>query len=114
MRGALCLLCGDDARMQFLDFNEGDSFEELTARIEELVIGNRDVSTIVCTDVWGGSPFKAAVLVRMKHSEVRVVTGTNFPLLMELLFPSKEFDDADAMVEHAVTSAREALACVEL
>lgn len=110
LHGALSLLCGDDGRVRSLDFREGDSFDELCERMEELVAEGGGAPTVICTDVQGGSPFKASVLARMKHPEVRLVTGTNFPLLMELMFPAEEPEDVDALVAGAVGAARGALA----
>lgn len=112
--GALTLLCGDDGRVRSLDFREGDSFDELCERMEGLVAENAGAPTVICTDVQGGSPFKASVLTRMKHPEVRLVTGTNFPVLMELLFPAKESENVDALVAGAVAAARGALTSFEM
>ncbi|HIY79682.1 MAG TPA: hypothetical protein IAA42_04510 [Candidatus Olsenella excrementavium] len=112
MHEALRLLCGDDERLSSLDFRAGDSFEDLAERMEGLV--DDDVPTVICTDVQGGSPFKASVLVRLKHPNVRAVTGTNFPLLLGLVFPDEEFADVDGLVSAAVAGAREALVIVEV
>lgn len=109
---ALKLLCGDDERVSSLDFRAGDSFEELAERMESLV---DDVTpTVICTDVQGGSPFKASALVRMKHDNVRAVTGTNFPLLLGLVFPEEETEDVDELVSRALASARGALVTLDL
>lgn len=109
---AMKLLCGDDERVRSLDFRAGDSFDELAERLEALV--DDEVPTIVCVDVQGGSPFKAAALAKMRHDNVRVVSGTNFPLLLGLVFPDEETDDADELLARAVESARSALVTLEL
>ena len=114
LHGALTLLCGGDGRVRSLDFREGDSFDELCERMEGLVAVNAGAPTVICTDVQGGSPFKASVLTRMKHPEVRLVTGTNFPVLMELMFPAKEPENVDALVAGAVAAARGALTSFEM
>ena len=114
LHGALTLLCGGDGRVRSLDFREGDSFDELCERMEGLVAENAGAPTGICTDVKGGSPFKASVLTRMKHPEVRLVTGTNFPVLMELMFPAKEPENVDALVAGAVAAARGALTSFEM
>lgn len=114
MHGALNLLCGKNERVRSLDFNEGDSFDDLTTQMEELVAANGTAPTVICTDVQGGSPFKAAVLTKMKHPEVRIVTGTNFPLLMGLMFIDDTSDDLDACIASAVETAREALSIVAI
>ncbi len=111
---ALRLLCGDDERVASLDFKEGDSFEELAERMAELVDEAPDVPTVICTDVQGGSPFKASVLTGMRRDNVRLVTGTNFPLLMGLVFPAEETGDVDKLVAGALSAARDALVTVTL
>ena len=114
LHGALRLLCGEDSRVSSLDFCEGDSFDELVEHMEELVAGREGAPIIICTDVRGGSPYKASLLMQMKHPEVHAVTGVNFPLLMELMFPPREFENAEELVSHAVLSARAELTCVEI
>lgn len=109
---ALRLLCGDDERVRSLDFRAGDGFDELVERMEGLV--EDGVPTVICTDVRGGSPFKASALVKLRHPDVRVVTGTSFPLLLGLVFPEEEGCDLDALVAGALAAARDALATLEL
>lgn len=109
---ALRLLCGDDERVCSLDFCAGDSFEELAERMEALV--DDEIPTVICTDVQGGSPYKASALMRMKYDNVRAVTGTNFPLLLGLVFPEEETEDVDELVARALESACSALVTLDL
>lgn len=110
---ALKLLCGDDERVRSLDFRAGDSFEELVERMEALI--DDSAPTVICTDVQGGSPFKASALMRMRHGNVCAVTGTNFPLLMGLIFPENdETESIDEFVARTLESARRALVTLDL
>ena len=114
MHGALNLLCGKNEKVQSLDFNEGDSFDDLVAQMEEIVSASPSTPTVICTDVQGGSPFKAAVLTKMKHPEIGVIAGTNFPLLMELMFSSDATGNLGAQIAIAIESARNSLTSVEI
>jgi PTS system mannose-specific IIA component/PTS system mannose-specific IIB component len=67
--------------------NEQKSPQALTKEIEMLVesIGNTD-GIVILTDFFGGSCSHACLGVEIKHTNVRLVTGVNLPMLLAFLY----------------------------
>lgn len=79
---ALELIAGKNDNIIAIDFKGDDDGSELYTRLSELT--SDESSTIVLTDLYGGTPFRQAVLLSMKRKQVYVVAGTNLGLLLEL------------------------------
>ena len=66
-------------------FDEGAPFEKLSEDIRA-ALDSMPEGAIVCSDLLGGSPFKAAYELKVQYDNVAVIVGTNVPLLLELCF----------------------------
>lgn len=104
---ALSLLAGELQDTRVVDFPGTQSPEELTANmaaaIDELTEAE---GVLICSDVLGGSPFKSAATLAATHSRVRVIAGTNLPLLIEAYMAHEAATDVTAFAQRVVGTAR--------
>ena len=77
------LIIGKVENAESIPFEQGESFEELLAKVEEAVERLSDDELIVFTDMYGGSPFIAVSRV-MKGMNFYHITGINFPLFIDI------------------------------
>lgn len=115
LKSALALLGGEPSDFVAVDFPDGDTTEDLvaklTAALDELA-GCEGV--LVCCDLLGGSPFKAAVVLAQGRDDVRVIAGTNLPLLVETHLTRAGFDSVDALADAAIASGHASLVKFEM
>ena len=115
LTSALELLGGQPNDYVAVDFPDGDSTDDLSAH---LVSALEELSgcdgVLVCCDLLGGSPFKAAVTLVQGHDDVRVIAGTNLPLLLETHLTRAGFASVDALADAALASGHASLVKFEL
>lgn len=92
-----------------ISFQEGTSFEDLCDTVNKEVERFIDGNVIILTDLPGGSPFKAAAMATFQYGYARAVTGTNFPLLLDLVLSRDYAEDVDQLLDQSIDNAREAL-----
>ncbi|MCF1630351.1 PTS fructose transporter subunit IIA [Tetragenococcus koreensis] len=63
---------------------------------------------IIFTDIPGGTPFNQSILLSQEDAQIKVVTGTNLPAIMDGLF-NRELE-ADDFVNKVLRSGKEGLA----
>lgn len=85
LASAAKMIAGEADFLKTVSFEENDdiySFEEkLKVQIEDY---HGDI--LICTDIFGGSPFNVAMKIASKNAEnrVRVLAGVNLPIILEL------------------------------
>ena len=77
------LIIGPIDNAESISFQQGDSFEMLSGKVEEAVERLTKDDLIVFTDMYGGSPFNA-VSRKMKNNNFYHITGINFPLFLDI------------------------------
>lgn len=104
---ALALLAGELRDVGVVDFPGTQSVDELGANLAAAIDGlGGTEGVLVCTDVLGGSPFKAAATLAAERPSVRVVSGANLPLLIEAYMAHGSATDVDAFARQVVEAAR--------
>ena len=58
------------------------------------------------TDITGGSPFKSAVTYAVSDDRLNVISGTNVPMLVELIFGRMNSDDSEALIQSAMEAGK--------
>ncbi|WP_167628007.1 PTS sugar transporter subunit IIA [Listeria valentina] len=96
---SLQLIAGEQERLDFLDFKEGMSAEELAESLEfKMKALTTSTGMVILTDIPGGTPFNEAVKKSLNKEKVRVVAGVNLPMILDGLFkrdlPLDEFVEA--------------------
>ncbi len=115
LESALCLLGGEPNDFVAVDFPDGDTPEVLTGHLAaamDKLAGCEGV--LVCCDLLGGSPFKAAVALAQQRPGVCVMAGTNLPLLLETHLTRAGYSSADALADAAISAGHASLVKFEL
>ena len=87
LASAIAMVAGDQPEFQVGPFDEAAAAtygDDLHAAIESMA--SRTSGVVVFVDLLGGTPFNQAMLASQDIEGVRVVTGTNLPMLIETLF----------------------------
>ena len=82
--------------------------QELTEEIAKAMDELKDCEGIIIfTDLMGGSPFNVAASLGHGKENVRIVAGTNLPMLVEIVMSRKFMDDLDGLVESVLETGKE-------
>ena len=107
------LLAGNDIRLTAIDFTEGCTPESLE---KQLRIAIREYEscpvTIILTDIMGGTPYMKAAALSVNEPKVRVISGANAPLLLDLVMRNMSGNDAadpDELAESLLNTGHKAL-----
>lgn len=96
-----------------LDEQGIDNFRErLVAAVEASLAKGK---TLIMSDLIGGTPYNESYALLLQHPEdLRVVAGTNFPMLVEVGIAAADSDDLDEVVGIALEAGRAGVVAAEL
>ncbi|MCD8000141.1 MAG: PTS sugar transporter subunit IIA [Clostridiales bacterium] len=101
------LVVGKPEHYEFIDFLLGESQEALEEDYRDKLDKLKDCEKIVImTDITGGSPFKSAVTYAVSDDRLNVISGTNVPMLVELIFGRMNSDDSEALIQSAMEAGK--------
>ena len=93
MMSAIKLVFGSPENLKIVNFGEEDSTDVLENNIKIAIHELKECDGLLCfTDIAGGTPFQVASRLSIEEAEMRVVSGTNLPMLLGVL---SERDDMD-------------------
>ncbi|MGL5692722.1 MAG: PTS galactosamine/N-acetylgalactosamine transporter subunit IIA [Peptostreptococcaceae bacterium] len=97
------LIAGEFDNYRYIDFTEDIHVDDLESIIKSKIdeLDNCD-SIIVLTDIVGGSPYKYGLKVSMEQSDIKVVSGTNLGMIIEVAMASRFIDSLDDLYEMAL------------
>ncbi|MBE6070014.1 MAG: PTS fructose transporter subunit IIA [Clostridium lundense] len=104
LRTSLKLIAGEPCNIEYVDFEETNSIEDLRkkyyASLENL---NNCDSILALSDLAGGSPFKTLVEVKTQiEKPLEVIGGTNLPMLLEISMTKDIIDDLKSLSQSAI------------
>ena len=101
---SLKLIAGEPCNIEYVDFEETDSIEDLRKKYyTSLKNLNNCNSILALSDLAGGSPFKTLVEVKTEiEKSMEVVGGTNLPMLLEISMTKDIIDDLHSLSESAI------------
>lgn len=87
LASALTMVAGEQSEFETLPFDEGAA-ATYGETLQDCVVSmaGRNDGVIVFVDLLGGTPFNQAMLATQQADNVRVIAGTNLPMLIETLF----------------------------
>lgn len=107
------MLAGADAEVIAIDFAEGMTPEALEEKLIAAIDHYADCPYIlVLADIAGGTPYNRAATLSVGRPNMRVISGTNSALLMDLAMRNitgDEIDDVDALVAELLETAHDNL-----
>lgn len=107
LKSAIDMVAGNQEALEFVPFDgsEAASYGD-TLRAAISAMREKTDGVIVFVDLLGGTPFNQAMMISNDVDGVEVVTGTNLPILIELLLTRGDSSDAAALSESAVATGR--------
>ena len=102
------LIAGEQEAYKYVDFLPTYSTEDLTGEITKALDELKDCEgVIIFTDLMGGTPFNVAAQLGHDMENIRIVAGTNLPMLVEIVMSRKFMDDLDGLVESVLETGKE-------
>ena len=111
LNSALDMVAGDQPAFQIVPFEGSEAAtygDDLRAAITAMR-AECEEGVIVFVDLLGGTPFNQSMMIANDVDKLEIVTGTNLPMVIELLFARNGATDVTALAEQAVTAGKDAV-----
>ncbi|MBS4535759.1 PTS sugar transporter subunit IIA [Clostridium sp. D2Q-14] len=113
MYSVIKLVAGEQENLEVVDFLEGDSTEDLKEKMIKELDKINEEECLFFTDIPGGSPFKTAVEISMEREGCEVISGSNVPMIMEILF-DRDGSNIEELKERAMETGKNQIKSFEL
>lgn len=105
------MLAGEEAEVTAVDFADGLTPEALEQKLAAAMDACAGCAfTVVLADIAGGTPYNRAATLSVGRPKVRVLSGANSSMLMELAMHNvtdDDIEDVDALCEELMATGRE-------
>ena len=102
------LIAGEQGAYQAVDFLPTYSTEDLTREITKALDELKECEgVIIFTDLMGGTPFNVSAQIGHGKDNIRIVAGTNLPMLVEIVMSRKFMDNLDELVDSVLETGKE-------
>lgn len=109
------LIGGEQANYEAVDFLAEYSTDDLDRELRKAMDNLKDCEgIIVMADLPGGSPFKTAVIAGQDYKDVRVIAGTNLPMICEIAMARTMIEDIDSLVDMALNTGKDQIVKFEM
>lgn len=104
------MIMGEQEDAIALGLNLGESVDDLRNEVESILGKNwdEDKDTIVLVDILGGSPSNISLYMLKKYNHIKLITGVNMLMLIEL-FESRELEELDDLVDKVANTGMESI-----
>lgn len=82
---SLRIILGKNDNVDYLTFYDQSQGLSDLEKINKYFLENKDNKLIVLTDVFGGSVNQEVIKQAVNYKNIRIISGLNFPLLLELV-----------------------------
>ncbi|ETA80797.1 PTS sugar transporter subunit IIA [Youngiibacter fragilis] len=102
------MIMGEQEDVSALGLNPGESVEDLRESADRIVEANKEAGkeTIILVDILGGSPSNVALYLLKKHG-IKLVTGVNMYMLIEMFSQKDSVESADELCDIMIETATE-------
>ena len=105
------MLAGEEAELKAVDFADGMDIEVFENQLAEAIDSYAQCQAVlVLADIAGGSPFNRAAGLSMTRPNVRVLSGLNSSMLMDLCMRNilgEDCPDVDALAAEIMQTGQE-------
>ena len=102
------LIAGEQEAYQYVDFLPSYSTEDLAGELTKAMNELKDSEGIIIfTDLMGGTPFNVSAQIGHGKDNIRIVAGTNLPMLVEIVMSRKFMDNLDELVDSVLETGKE-------
>ena len=111
---AIQMVAGDQPNFDIVPFDEAAAatYGETLAASMASMREKSDGGVVVFVDLLGGTPFNQAYMASANVPDVRIVTGTNLPMLIECLMMRNDSSTAQDIAELAESIGKQGI-CVK-
>ena len=110
LTSSLNLIAGEQQQYQYVDFLPTYSMDDLARELTRAMDALQDCEGIlVFSDLPVGTPFKTAVEVGFPRGNVRVIAGTNLPMVVEIAMSRKFINDLETLAQTALETGKESI-----
>ena len=104
LASAIDMVAGDQPALKIVPF-EGSQAATYGDELRAAISAMRDETdgVLVFVDLLGGTPFNQAMMISQDIADVEVVTGTNLPMLIELLLTRGAGSSLNELADQAVS-----------
>lgn len=114
LTSSLKLIAGEQQDYVAVDF-DGEGTEKITKDLQAALDTLKNCEgIIVFSDLLGGCPFKTAVTLSQGKDNVKVLAGTNLPMLCEISLARTMMNDLDTLVNTALSVGKDGVSKFEL
>ena len=108
MTSSVNLIAGEQEAYRYVDFLPTYSTEDLTRELTKALEELKDCEVVIIfTDLMGGTPFNVSAQIGHGKENIRIVAGTNLPMLVEIVMSRKFMDDLDGLVDSVLETGKE-------
>ncbi len=111
---AVKLVFGQPEKFYTVDFTENITpellEEKILDKVNETGAGN---GVLIFSDIAGGTPFKTASIISLKRENIKVISGMNLPMILEIICEREEME-LEELYYHAMTIGKDEIKGFEL
>lgn len=104
------VIAGKQENLFYIDQNiKNENLVSLQAKISEILDKiNTEQGTLILTDMLGGTPCNASVLLTKKYN-VEVLTGVNLPMILSAVFASRAVNTAKELADKVLADGQKSI-----
>lgn len=104
------VIAGKQENLFYIDQDiKNENLVSLQAKISEILDKiNTEQGTLVLTDMLGGTPCNASVLLTKKYN-LEVLTGVNLPMILSAVFASRAVNTAKELADKVLTDGQKSI-----
>lgn len=104
MLSSLEMIAGKSEALEAINFLESESTDDLEKKMLSVIqdFTAKYDGVLICCDLLGGSPFKTAATLSVKHPKISVVAGINLASCLELLFMRLNSTDSSVLADELI------------
>ncbi|WP_282920036.1 PTS sugar transporter subunit IIA [Ignavigranum ruoffiae] len=109
MEEAVTMIAGQQNNLSSVAFRESMNLDDFQARLQRTIDEQLAESegVIIFTDLKGGTPFNTAALLIDKQDKVKIMAGTNLPMLIEATLMAGVLTDPEQLARQLAQTGRE-------
>lgn len=113
---SLELLMGEQKNVTGLGLHQGESVDDLKNKVLEVLDNNNDQydETIILVDLLGGSPSNIALRSLANYRDLKIITGLNLPVLINLINFTDTEDDTNKLIKDSIEVGQNGMKLIDI
>jgi len=104
------VIAGKQENLFYIDQDiKNENLASLQEKISEILVKiNNEKGTLILTDMLGGTPCNASVLLT-KDFNIEVLTGVNLPMILSAIFASRTVQNAKELADKVLSDGKKSM-----